>query len=238
MKRLPFGVRVAAGITATAIEHARQLPTRVLGLPVTAASEALQHAMRFQQELTELAIKGDEALSGLRPVERAPSWATFDEDLLDANPFDRGSDNRFEDAYGSEPLNNGGTEEREIAKLRADLVRYDERDPSALSAWDAVARHLPPTATEPRAEPGQPEVPGSEPEQPAESGGTPQPEPPRTFPNYPELSLPQLRARLRRFSAADLTELLDYELATRNREDFVRMLRNRIETVRSDEQEQ
>lgn len=266
MKRLPFGVRVAAGITATAFEHARQLPTKLLGLPVTAASETLQHAMRFQQGLTELAVKGDEALSGWRPVERAPSWATFDEDLLDASPFEHGSEHRPGDTYGSEPLDTGGTEEREIAKLRADLMRYDERDPSTLNAWDAVARQLSSTATEPRAEPEQSESravespdtesravesrapesteaaspdTGSEPAtQTGQAAGSPQPEPPLAFPNYPELSLPQLRARLRRFSAADLTELLDYELATRERQDYVRMLRNRIETVRSDESAQ
>ncbi|WP_031469364.1 lipid droplet-associated protein [Sciscionella sediminilitoris] len=209
MKRLPFGVRLAAGITATMVENARTLPTKLLGLPVTVVSEALQYTMRLQQGLTELAIKGDTALAGLRPVEKAPAWATFDEDLLD----DEGSG----DSYGSAPIETAGIEEREIAKLRADLTRYDERDPSALSAWDAVARQLA-TQTEERPEPAEPE-------------------PPHAFPNYPELSLAQLRARLRRFSVEDLGELLEYELATHDRADYVRMLRNRIETVRQDSAE-
>ena len=50
--------------------------------------------------------------------------------------------------------------------------------------------------------------------------------------NYDELSLPQLRARLRRFSVAELTELLDYERAHANRPSFVGMLTRRIATVR------
>lgn len=228
MKRLPFGVRLAAGLTATAVENARALPNRLLGLPVTVISEALQYTMRLQQGLTELAIKGDNALANLRPPEQAPSWATFDEDLLeDGSPH-----------LGSEPLETAGVEEREVAKLRADLTRYEERDPSALSAWDAVARQLSTTKTEPtQTEPTQTEPTKTEERQAAEqpeSAEQAEPEPPRAFPNYPELSLPQLRARLRRFSAEQLGELLDYELATLERADYVRMLRNRIETVRQD----
>jgi hypothetical protein len=37
--------------------------------------------MRVQQRLTELAIKGDEALAGLREPAESPPWAVFDEDL-------------------------------------------------------------------------------------------------------------------------------------------------------------
>jgi len=33
------------------------------------------------QQITELAIKGDEALAAFRPVEETPEWATFDEDI-------------------------------------------------------------------------------------------------------------------------------------------------------------
>ncbi|MCI2421633.1 lipid droplet-associated protein [Saccharopolyspora sp. K220] len=80
MSSLPLPVRVAAGLAATAVEQARQLPTTLLGLPVTVASQALQASMRIQQQITELAIKGDEALAGLRTPEEQPAWATFDED--------------------------------------------------------------------------------------------------------------------------------------------------------------
>lgn len=80
MSSFPLPVRVAAGLAATAVEQARQLPTTLLGLPVTVASQALQASMRIQQQITELAIKGDEALAGLRTPEEQPAWATFDED--------------------------------------------------------------------------------------------------------------------------------------------------------------
>lgn len=80
MNALPFPVRIAAGLVATAVEQARDLPRLVIEFPVTAVSQALQASMRVQQRVTELAIKGDRVLGTLRPVEEKPSWATFDED--------------------------------------------------------------------------------------------------------------------------------------------------------------
>jgi hypothetical protein len=85
MSSFPLPVRVAAGLAATAVEQVRRLPTTLLGLPVTVASQALQASMRVQQQITELAIKGDEALAVLRTPEEQPAWATFDEDLPDAD---------------------------------------------------------------------------------------------------------------------------------------------------------
>jgi len=84
MSSLPFPVRVAAGLVVTAVEEARDLPRTVAGLPITAVSRVLQLSMRAQQVVTELAIKGDSALDGMRPVEEAPSWARFDDDLPDS----------------------------------------------------------------------------------------------------------------------------------------------------------
>jgi hypothetical protein len=81
MSSLPFPVRVAAGLVVTAVEEAKDLPRTVAGLPITAVSRVLQLTMRAQQVVTELAIKGDTALDGMRPVEEAPSWARFDDDL-------------------------------------------------------------------------------------------------------------------------------------------------------------
>ena len=80
MKPLPLPVRVAAGLVASAVEQARDLPRIVVEFPVTAVSQALQASMRVQQKVTELAIKGDRALGSLRPVEERPSWATFDDE--------------------------------------------------------------------------------------------------------------------------------------------------------------
>lgn len=79
-------LRLAAGLVATAIEEVRALPKKMVELPVTAVSQVLQVSMRMQQKVTELAIKGDQALGGLREVPETPTWARFDEDELD-EPF-------------------------------------------------------------------------------------------------------------------------------------------------------
>jgi hypothetical protein len=78
---LPLPVRVAAGLVATAVEQARDLPRLALELPVTAVSQALQASMRVQQKVTELAIKGDRVLGMGPSIEDEPPWATFDDDL-------------------------------------------------------------------------------------------------------------------------------------------------------------
>src|SRR5690242_20744721 len=81
MKPFPLPLRVAAGLAVSTAERVRELPRQLAGLPVTVVSQVLQASMRVQQHVTELAIKGDNALSSLRPVEDTPSWATFDEDV-------------------------------------------------------------------------------------------------------------------------------------------------------------
>ncbi|MEB3366062.1 lipid droplet-associated protein [Saccharopolyspora mangrovi] len=148
MSEFPLPVRVAAGLAATAVEQARSLPATLLGLPVTVASQTLQASMRVQQHITELAIKGDEALSVLRTPEEQPSWATFDEDTI------------------PEPV--------------------------------------------PEAEPQESSL----------------------LADYDELSLPQLRGRLRSYTEDDLTELLAHEERNAQRPDYLRMLRNRLTRLR------
>lgn len=143
MRSFPLPVRVAAGVAATAVEQARQLPTTLLGLPVTVASQALQVSMRVQQQITELAIKGDEALAALGTPEEQPGWATFDED-------------------------------EEVAGSGA----------------------------------------------PSDVG------------DYDNLTLPQLRGRLRSFTEEELVELLEHERAHGRRPEFLRMLSNRLDRLR------
>jgi len=184
MKSLPLPLRLAAGLAATAVEHARDLPAKLAGLPVTVASQALQMSMRVQQQVTELAIKGDEVLSGLRPVEETPAWATFDEDL-DENRYDASRPSPF------------------------DLVTRNGQDEDEPDPWTLEQRAI----TEEVAE-------------------APDDDEPAGLDGYDELSLPQLRARLRRFTVAELTDLLDYERMHANRPAFVGMLSRRIATVR------
>jgi hypothetical protein len=164
MKPLPLGVRVAAGLAVTALEQARRLPQQLAGLPLTVVSEAMQLSMRVQQHVTELAIKGDDVLSGLRPAEEEPEWATFDED------------------------------ETPVTVVPAD-------EPAADDPWEEEERALA--------------------------------EVPEFLPTYDELSIAQLRARLRNLSEEQLEELLGYEKAHEARPEFVGMLNRRIATVKT-----
>lgn len=52
MKPLPMPLRLAAGLVATAIEEAQELPRKLVELPVTAVSQVLQASMRMQQRVT------------------------------------------------------------------------------------------------------------------------------------------------------------------------------------------
>ncbi|MEU4765537.1 lipid droplet-associated protein [Actinosynnema sp. NPDC023794] len=164
MKPLPLSVRLAAGLAVTAVEQARKLPGQLAGLPVTVVSEALQLSMRLQQRVTELAIKGDDVLSVLRPVEQEPEWATFDED--------------------------------------EGIATTADTDPDADDPWAVEEQAL-------------------------------AAEPPAVLPNYDELSLAQLRARLRTLTAEDLEELLAHERTHAARPEFTGMLTRRIANLKT-----
>lgn len=191
MSPLPLPIRLAAGLAAVAVERARKLPQDVTEWPMSAVSQALQLSMRVQQRITELAIKGDEALAGLREPDEDPPWAVFDEDLPPP-------------AYLRPP------------RSAYDLAE-DERDDD--DDWLSDADDL--TATSAAAAPAE-VTPLTLPD----AGG------PAALPAYPGLSLPSVRARLRALSVDDLDELLAYERGHDDRPDFVRMLTNRIATVR------
>jgi len=184
MKPLPLPLRIAAGLAVTAAECARGLPKQALGLPVTVFSQVLQVSMRLQQQVTELAIKGDEVLSSFRPVEETPSWATFDEDITPP-----ASDNGHHAATVPDTRDPWEQEERALAE--------DHEEGEFDSTSDATEAAVTPLA----------------------------------LANYDEITLPQLRARLRRFSLAQLEELLAYERAHANRPSFVGMLTRRIGNV-------
>ncbi len=159
MRSFPLPVRVAAGLAATALEQTRRLPTYLVSVPVTVASQALQLSMRVQQQVTELAIKGDEALTWLDRPEDQPEWAVFDEDDMTGAPT----------------------------------------TPAATS---------PPTSAD----------------EPAQADSLPQ--------DYDEMTVAQLRGKLRQFSVDDLARILDYERTHGDRPEFVRMLSNRLTRLR------
>lgn len=205
MSLLPFPVRIAAGLVVTAVEQARDLPRHAVELPVTAVSQALQVSMRVQQKVTELAIKGDRALGTLRTDDDVPSWAVFDDDLDD----------------------------------RTDLQLPDP---------EPIAPPLPPTdgetdggtaGEEPRngtvstLRPARSGIPIDRPERPASASSRPEASSgaPHAVPEYPTLTVPQLRGKLRTLSIDDLSDLLAWETAHENRPPYVTMLTNRIATL-------
>ncbi|MER7857752.1 MULTISPECIES: lipid droplet-associated protein [Amycolatopsis] len=211
MKPLPLPLRVAAGLAVTTAERVRELPKQLTGLPVTVVSQVLQFSMRVQQHVTELAIKGDDALSGLRPVEDTPSWATFDEDL----PPDLG-ERRYERDSCVIPLR----EDAEVPEPRAETNGH---------LHDLEALTEDPWAEEERAL--AEEHPDGEFDS-AAGASAPVTSGPAGLDDYDTLTLPQLRARLRRFDLAQLEELLTYEKANADRASFVGMLARRIGNVK------
>jgi hypothetical protein len=197
---LPLPVRLAAGLVATAVEQARDLPRLALELPVTAVSQALQTSMRLQQKVTELAIKGDRLLGVGPPIEDEPAWATFDEDLP---PRRNGR---------SAPTGTAAT----VTPLRPAPDPFDDPgpvdpgsvDPEPVEAAADIAADI--AAPDP---------------------GTDADDAPEILPNYANLTIPQLRGRLRHLSVDELRALLDWEHAHGDRPPFVTMLSNRITTV-------
>lgn len=195
MKPLPLPLRVAAGLAVTTAERVRELPRQLAGLPVTLVSQVLQASMRVQQHVTELAIKGDTALSALRPVEDTPSWATFDEDLEPDLPPSRPNL-----AAVPEPR----------SEINGHVASLPEDDPWAEEERALAEDH--------------------------EDGEFDAAAGPAGLANYDELTLPQLRARLRRLSIPQLEEILGYERDHENRSSFTGMLARRIANARKTEE--
>jgi hypothetical protein len=219
MKTLPLPVRIAAGLVATAMEQAKDLPRLVAEFPVTAVSQALQASMRVQQKVTDLAIKGDRALGALRPVEEKPSWATFDDDDDDAPPVRNGYSTVTE-LRPSWPEEEDLEEDGASAVFDDDLAEIDDEAADALDALDEVedAEALQIVADVVDDEGG------------AALDPLPADVPP-SLPEYATMTIPQLRGRLRHLNLEDLRALLDWEISHGNRAPFITMLSNRITAV-------
>ncbi|MFX0575816.1 lipid droplet-associated protein [Nocardia nepalensis] len=211
MFRPPFLARVAAGAAVYAIEETRRLPTAAMNFPITAISQMLQTTMHVQQFVTSLALKGDGVFDRLTnsPVEQ-PEWATFDEDS-EPEFGAPARTSRFDLYAPDEAAAPHDTLPAEAA------ARAGERNGHVASVQTIIQPETEVAAPEPEVEP-EPEV--VEPEV-------------ATRYDYANMTLAQLRARLRMLTVEDLTALLEYEQRTRARAPFVTMLTNRIATVRA-----
>lgn len=234
MKSLPFPLRVAAGLAVATAERVRELPRQLTGLPVTVASQVLQASMRLQQHITELAIRGDDALANLRPVEDSPSWATFDEDTAPdfSAPGERPErvtivTDATDPASPDRPFDtNGHRRDAVTDDLAGDLPVGDDNDTTDDVDQGILTGVEDPWAAEERAL-AEEHADGE-----FDSTARAVTSAPAGLADYDGLTLPQLRARLRTFSLSQLEELLAYERAGANRASFVGMLSRRIANVR------
>lgn len=206
MFRPPFLARVAAGAAVYAVEETRRLPTAAMNFPITAISQMLQTTMHVQQFVTSLALKGDSVFErlGSAPVEQ-PEWATFDEDAA----FEQTS---------SAPVS------------AFDLYTPDE--PEFGARVGESNGHAPTVASDTAI---APETVAAEQGAAQKASAAPEiivPEVATRY-DYGNMTLAQLRARLRMLSVEDLSALLDYEQQTLARAPFITMLTNRIATVRA-----
>jgi hypothetical protein len=204
MLRPPFLARVAAGAAVYVIEEGRRLPTVAMNLPITAISQMLQTTMHIQQFVTSLALKGDSVFEQLtNSPAEQPEWATFDEDAAPEQTLRTGT-----------PV--------PARASRFDLYAADEP-----AEFHSNGHHVSVQTT------AEPEV--TEPEIPATEASEPESTEPEvaTRYDYANMTLAQLRARLRMLTVEDLSALLDYEQQTRARAPFVTMLTNRIATVQA-----
>jgi hypothetical protein len=199
MATASYGVRLLVGAATIAVEETIKLPKTILMYPMTLASQAAHVVMRFQQNMAELVIKGDATLDSIfPPKEEQPEWATFDEDLVDADDEAPGPRTDGVDAVDLERRNDG----------RFALYSASDTSPEAGAADPPIrpVRH----AEKPAAEPATPA--------PAVAGEL----------DYEALTLAQLRARLHSLDVHELEALLAYEKASKARAPFQTLLANRI----------
>ncbi|MGW3967022.1 lipid droplet-associated protein [Amycolatopsis sp. NPDC005003] len=236
MKPFPLPLRVAAGLAVSTAERVRELPRQLAGLPVTVVSQVLQASMRVQQHVTELAIKGDTALSSLRPIEDTPSWATFDEDaeLGDVPPARR----KFADVPEPdvpEPRSEINGRVPSASELEAELGDPWAEEERALAEDHADGENDSEVEAPKKPQPGTPKVDKkTKSEAPRTSAAGY--EGPAGLTGYDQLTLPQLRARLRQLSIDQLETILEYERAHADRSSFTGMLSRRIANARKTEQ--
>jgi len=257
MKPLPFPVRIAAGLVATAVEQARDLPRVVLEFPVTAVSQALQASMRVKQKVTELAIKGDRLLGTLLPVQEQPSSATFDKDeppsqngastITKRRPVRLPTTEPRDEPRGDLPEADAVVDARPVLPEAEDVPADAVTDESAAEKVIAEATATPVDSpkTTPVLDdrpPVLPEVEGvpadtvtnevAAEEVIAQATATPvSPSEPPALSGYAEMSIAELRSKLDFLELDDLQTLLAWEMAHGERPPFVTILTNRITAI-------
>lgn len=227
MIRVPYFARVTAGIIVTLLEESRKLPTTAVTLPMSAVSQTLQAAMRLQQNVAELAIKGDEVLDGIfHKDEEQPSWATFDDDNDDDDFTPVARPNFVQKttepaATKPTPPATPKTPTKTTAKKAPAKKVAAKKTPAKTNSSTAAATaetsgrfalySEPVSITEPKAV----VTPSNAPEI-------------VEYLDYETLSLAQLRTKIRTISLEELEELVRYEKSNRSRAPYLTLLENRV----------
>ncbi|HVQ93919.1 MAG TPA: lipid droplet-associated protein [Mycobacteriales bacterium] len=223
MTPIPMPLRAAAGLAAVAIDEARRLPNRVVGLPVLAMGVALQASLKAQQRYAELVARGDQLLDQLRGTEPGtPAWARFDEDeAAGARPpsaFDAAdpADGLADELAGEDELGDDVPADGRLTRIGpmpgadglagTDELAVDVVDGLADGDGDELVDAITVAAD-------------------ADADAPP-------LAGYDGMSIPQLRARLRTLTEGQLVDLIGYEQATAQRPAYLTMLENRLATVR------
>ena len=259
-REIPEAVRAAAGLAVTVLEEARRLPETLPGLPVRALGMAMQLSMKVQQHYAGLVARGDELFTGLRG-EDEPGLATFDDDLP-AGPAERVGRSAFDrvaETVIEVTEDDGASAADEALDVIAieDLVDETAAPAEADSGQDEAADTVdvptadggvatveatvtdegvaaPEAAVEPTAAATGPEdTTGTTPENGAAPAAAPAVPVTAPIEGYDDWSIAQLRGRLRGYAASTVRELLAYEQATRAREPYLRLLRNRLDRLQS-----
>lgn len=224
MSRLPFVVRVAVGAVALVAEKGQEIVGGAVSAPLTLGSKSAQAFIHVQQDLADLAVRGDRAIETVFPAkeEEQAAWATFDDD---------------EDVDVDLPAQKPAYGEVRPATEPARSPEPESAHAATASADGAVATAAPARAEKPAAEQA-PSGAGryalySSPA-PAPSGAGAAAETPDDLPaaalriDYPELTLAQLRGRLPGLTTPEVESLVEYERGHKARPPFLTMLENRI----------
>lgn len=216
MSRLPFVVRVAVGAVALAAEKGQEFVGGAVSAPLTLGSKSAQAFIHVQQDLADLAVRGDRALEGVFPAkeEEQAAWATFDDDedvdvdLPAAKP-----------AYGevrpaTEPAPAPADSGQATSIATASPAENEQPVAEAPSGAGRYALYSSPAPA---------------PSDPATPAETPDDLPAAVLRiDYPELTLAQLRGRLLGLTTSEVESLVEYERGHKARPPFLTMLENRI----------
>lgn len=219
MSRLPFVVRVAVGAVALAAEKGQEIVTGAVSAPLTLGSKSAQAFIHVQQDLADLAVRGDRAIETVFPAkeEEQAAWATFDDDEdVDVDLPTPPARTAFGEVRPATPPAAAQEPEPEhvSGRVEAGTVATAAEPEQAPAGAGRYALYSSPAA--------------------APSNGPAPAETPDDLPaaaqriDYPELTLAQLRGRLPGLTTPEVESLVEYERGHKARPPFLTMLENRI----------